>query len=226
MKTRNIALLTVLALASGCSEMKAAVPDRAPAQPYMTPPPAPVSQIQYPQQSKVAPAQIAPLLHESVKQRVSEWYWAPRTVFAQNTMVYGGWSDGRLINRLEFWTNGSQQIYQRQFIVHYEKLPSGFESITVLRYKPGPNNVDLYDGQTQYLSSLINNKLYLARVTLTNRYQQKVKELDVDWTANGVKGTIRNPNPGRFGATQDINLKATDWLKQNFDLWSEFGLRT
>jgi hypothetical protein len=140
-------------------------------------------------------------------------------------MIYAGWAQGRLINRLDFWTNGKQQVFERQYIMHYESLPSGFESITVDRYKTGSGGADVFEGQTEYLSSLIKKKLYLARVTYTNHYQQIVTQLTIDWSANGVRATSKQIGNGRVGPAQEINLRATDYLKQNFDLWDSFGVR-
>jgi hypothetical protein len=139
-------------------------------------------------------------------------------------MVYTGRSaQNQVINVLHFWTNGSQEVYQRQYIVHYETLASGFESVTVDRYVASGSS-DEYVGQTQYLSSVINNRLYLARVTFTNQYQQRIRELDLAWSKNGVTGTMANPGRNRFAQVQAVNLKATEPLRQSFDLWDSFGL--
>jgi asparagine N-glycosylation enzyme membrane subunit Stt3 len=222
-KSSIVVLLAIGALVNH-QAAGAVVPERASAHEYAAIGAQASTQTQYPQQSTVPPAAVASHLHSTVVSRVTTWVWTPKTIFSQNTMVYAGWSQNRLINVMHFWTNGSQEVYQRQYIVHYENLPSGLESVTVDRYVASGSSEE-YVGQTQYLSSVVNNKLYLARATFTNQYQKKLRELDIDWSKNGVKATMVNGSQNRFAATQEISLRATESLKQNFDLWDSFGLK-
>jgi hypothetical protein len=202
----------------------AVVPERASAHEYRASPGQASAPTQYPQQSTAPPPSVVSHLHSTVVSRVATWVWTPKTIFSQNTMVYAGWSQNRLINVMHFWTNGSQEVYQRQYIVHYETLPTGLESVTVDRYASSGASEE-YVGQTQYLSSIVDNKLYLARAIFTNQYQQKLRELDISWSKNGVKATMVNGSQNRFAPTQEISLRATESLKQNFDLWDSFGLK-
>jgi hypothetical protein len=49
--------------------------------------------------------------------------------------------------------------------------------------------------------------------------------LNLEWSKNGgVTGTMVNPSGNRFAQVQTINLKATEPLRQYFDLWDSFGL--
>lgn len=222
-KSQVIVLLALSTLVSHQSA-GASMPERATAHEYSPLEARSNNPLQYPQQSSVAPPTIVSHLHRTVVRRVATWVWQPKTIFSQNTMIYAGWAQDHLINVMHFWTNGSQEIFQRQFIVHYETLPTGLESVTVDRYVASGSSEE-YVGQTQYFSSLMNNKLYLARVTFTNQYQQKLRELDIDWSKNGVKATMANGAQNRFAATQDVSLKATESLKQAFDLYDSFGLK-
>jgi hypothetical protein len=207
-----------------CHAANATLYERAPAHEYVAPPSQSIFQPTYLQRTAAAPPVVALHLHNTVLKRITKWDWEPRTIFSQNTMVYTGRSaQNQVINVLHFWTNGSQEVYQRQYIVHYETLASGFESVTVDRYVASGSS-DEYVGQTQYLSSVINNRLYLARVTFTNQYQQRIRELDLAWSKNGVTGTMANPGRNRFAQVQAVNLKATEPLRQSFDLWDSFGL--
>lgn len=219
-------IIVLLAIASlfNLRAAGAVVPDRASAHEYAVSEMPANSQEPSPRQTAVAPGVVVSHLHSTVVKRVAAWAWAPKTIFNQNTMVYEGWAQNRLINVLQFWTNGVQEVYQRQFIVHYESLPSGLESVTVDRYVASGSSEE-YVGQTQYLSSVVNNKLYLGRVTYTNQYQQKLKELDIEWSKNGVRATMVNGAQNRFAAAQEVSLKATESLKQAFDLWDFFGLK-
>jgi hypothetical protein len=224
MNKSSILILLALGTLASCHSAGATVPARASAHEFSATEAQSNIQVQYPQQSAVAPPAIVSHLHNTVVRRVATWVWAPKTIFSQNTMIYAGWAQDHLINVMHFWTNGSQEIYQRQYVVHYETLPTGLESVTVDRYVASGSSEE-YAGQTQYLSSLVNNKLYLARVTFTNQYQQKLRELDIDWSKNGVKATMVNGARNRFAATQEISLAATESLKQAFDLYDSFGLK-
>ena len=219
---RTSFVLAGLMMMSSTASALASVPDRATATYYVAPPVTYTSQISLSGQSTTVPAAIQGYVHAAEKRYADSWYWGERTVFAAKTLVYAGYCQGRLISELHFWTNGSQLNYERQYAVHYAKTTSGDDLITVEHYKVDGGRPEELDGQTQYISRIIGGKSYLTSVDRAGRNGTYHKHLDIQWTATGVRASITQDRAG----TQDLNLQAcSTWLKQNFDLWENFGLK-
>jgi hypothetical protein len=207
---------------SSAAGAPASVPDRATATYYAAPPATHAPQISLSGQSTTVPAAIQGYVHAAEKRYADSWYWGERTVFAARAIVYAGYCQGRLISELHFYRNGSQLTYERQYVIHHTKTTSGDDVVAVDYYKCDGTHPEQLDGQTQYVSRVIGGKSYLTTVDRSGRYGSYHKHLDIQWTATGVRASITQERAG----TQDLALKANGaWLKQNFDLWEDFGLK-
>jgi hypothetical protein len=217
MKVEKVAIAGALILMSPATGALASVPDRATATYYVAPAPVSTPQISLKGHSTTMPAVLQGYVHPAEKSYADIWYWDEGTIFAAKTLAYGGWCQGRLITALHFFINGNQLTFARQFVIHYAKTAAGDALVTVEGY----NGTGESSGQTQYVSRLSGGKLYLKSVDRVGRFGAGHKHLDIDWTATGVKASLTQEKSG----AQDFVLQANrTWLKQNFDLWGDFGL--
>jgi hypothetical protein len=222
MKVKKVAIAGALILASPATDSLASVPDRATAAYYVAPAPVSTAPINLSGHSTTMPAVLQGYVHPAEKSYADSWYWEEETIFAARTLAYGGWCRGRLINALHFFINGNQLTFARQYVVHYAKTSAGDELVTVECYNSNGTRKEELSGQTQYVSRLTGGKLFLKSVDRVGLYGADHKHLDIDWTANGVKASLTQGK----GVGQDFVLQASStWLKQNFDLWGDFGLR-
>ncbi|HEY9753754.1 MAG TPA: hypothetical protein V6C97_01190 [Oculatellaceae cyanobacterium] len=217
-KKIKIVIAGALILMSPATGALASVPDRATATYYVAPPVSTTPQISLKGHSTTMPAVLQGYVHPAEKSYADSWYWDESTIFAARTLAYGGWCQGRLINALHFFINGNQLTFARQYIIHYAKTAAGDDLVTVEGYNANGES----SGQTQYVSKLIGGKLYLKSIDRFGRFGTGHKHLDIDWTASGVKASLTQER----GTSEDFVLQANKtWLKQNFDLWGDFGLR-
>jgi hypothetical protein len=197
------------------------IPQRAPATYYEPPKPVNVAPaVSLSGQSTTTPAAVQGYAKEAAW--TDSWAWAEQRVFAAPTLVFAGYRQGRLINVVHFLNWGGEMKYVRQYVIHY--APGG-ASVTVQRYDCEHGSAqEAYDGETLYTSKLVNGQLYLTSVDRFSKNGAKggCEHMNVDWTATGVRATVSCNS----GPAQDLALKAnTTWLRQNFDMWDDFGLK-
>lgn len=221
MNRTKIVSAGALLLSLNAAGALAAVPERATATIYVAPAVS-APQISLKGNSRTMPAILNGYVHPAEQHNADSWYWDEQTIFAARTLAYGGWCQGRLINALHFFINGNQLTFARQYVVHYGRTAAGDDLTAIECYRASGNGGEEFAGQTQYLSSLAGGKLYLKSVDHTGPGGFGHKHLDIAWTPTGVNATLTQER----GTPEDFVLQANKtWLKQNFDLWNDFGLK-
>jgi hypothetical protein len=170
--------------------------------------------------SATMPAVIQDFVHPEARRDADNWYWDEGTISGVRTLIYGGWSKGRLINAVHLSIDGNRLTFVRQYRVNYSNQADGVESVTVERFNVNGLKEEL-DGHTQYTSKAIGNKHYLLTAERIGNPADHHK-LMFSWSASGVKALLVHED----GTREVIDLLASKpWLKQNFDLWMDCGYR-
>ena len=217
-----IGLALAIHIALGINRAAAAGPDRAFAQPYVSPAQS-GPQLNFSGQSEVTPKEVLPYLRASEREFTAGWHWVwnQETVFAQKVIVYSGYFQNRLVAELHFWPNVNQLQYERQYVIEYGKGVNGDDLVTVEHYNSQDGKTDEFYSATRYVARVSDGKSYLLTVDSAGPNGSYSRHLDIQWTTNGVKAIITQGQ-----AAQELVLNANrDWLPKMFDLWDDFGLR-
>lgn len=220
MKRLGLLLVSALVITSPALQVSASVAEPTTAT-YLILPTGIQAQVSSSGNSTTIPAVIQDFVHPEARRDADHWYWDEGTKFGVRTLVFGGWSKGRLINALHLTIDGNRLTFVRQYRLNYSTLADGAESVTVERFNVNGLKEEL-DGHTQYTSKVVGNKHYLLTAERVGTNTAAHHKLMFSWSASGVTPLLVHED----GTREALDLAASlPWLKQNFDLWLDCAYR-